>query len=439
MAKHKSWFGIACMAFAGLAFSLTACDNDSVSNHAVVVPSGDSDEEDTASADDYLSELHIYGDIPCNAENEGLVSGGYIGFNPKFASHGYYKCQNGTWVGVSSSVTCDTAGVPVGGLCRTIEKSESFGSYTSVYVYEGDGAWRHIADIKSGLILGVYSSEMTKECFEKNKWEKEKLVYGVDPDVLTLYFTCIDNEWTPSINDVDYYCTTEQAAIGDTCSFTVGDSTRHYMFMNEERYWGDTVLGSKWVESIADPELGYCPQTRAERRYAQKDGKNYYCEEGGWLETSLVPRQNTDSRKEGLTDEEYDVLDLPKEAKVGDRAGGLLESCSYDEEMALGGTDEWRYETYDYCMPKKYYRYRDNGTWTLETEADLIMNNAIPCTAGTEGVEYTLLPRPREPGRIFKRTRVQCDPITDPNSIIKEQCYCADDLVEYIFGRSEKK
>ena len=130
---------------------------------------------------------------------------------------------------------------------------------------------------------------------------------------------------------------------------------------------------------------------------------------------------------------------MPKEAEVGDRVGGLLEYCFVDVELDLGGPDEWRYETYDFCMPQNYYRYRDNGTWTLETEDDLKMNNAIPCTAGTEGVEYTLLPRPREPGRIFKRTRVHCDPITDPNSIIKEQCYCADDLVEYIFGRYEKK
>ena len=211
MVKCKSWFGIACIAVAiGLAFSLTACDNDSGTDSG-----RDSDGEDTASADDYLSELHIYGDIPCNAENEGLVSGGYIGFNPKFASHGYYKCQNGTWVGVSSSVTCDTAGVPVGGLCRTIEKSESFGSYTSVYVYEGDGAWRHIADINSDLILGDFSSEMTKECSEKNKWEKEKLVYGVDPDVLTLYFTCADSGWT-LIDEVEYNNTTEQTTDGDT-------------------------------------------------------------------------------------------------------------------------------------------------------------------------------------------------------------------------------
>lgn len=492
MAKYKSWFRIACIAVAiGLVFSLTACDNDSVSNHAVVVPSGDSDEEDSFSAADYLLELkekvacgdslltdgvytsryeygeshswesfyykcennewsivskesipdsvevlnwqhyysleqweqlklkgekdrekemeivHIYDDTPCNAENEGLVLGGYRGPNSKYGYHGYFKCQNGTWEGVPSSVTCDTAGVPVGALCSTYEKINFvYPAYTSVYVYEGDGAWRHIADINSDLILGDFSSEMTKECSEKNKWEKEKLVYGVDPDVLTLYFTCIDNEWTPSINEVDYYCTTEQAAIGDTCSFVDSDSLRYYVFMLEGDQGG-------WIEATYDPELGYCPLNYIEETwYAKKGEEYYYCDYGEWKVANLVPRQYTDPRKEGLTDEEYDILDLPKEASVGDREGGLLEDCYSNDE-------------YDYCMPKNYYQYRDNGTWTKEKSweraTDPRFQSAPVCTAEREGVETVIPPAPNEPGRIYR-----C--VSGYNVI-----------VEYIFGRYEKK
>jgi hypothetical protein len=35
-----------------------------------------------------------------------------------------------------------------------------------------------------------------------------------------------------------------------------------------------------------------------------------------------------------LTDEEYDILDLPKDASVGDRASGLLEICYNHPDIA---------------------------------------------------------------------------------------------------------
>ena len=400
----------------------------------------------------------------CNAENEGLLdSAVHEAENPKYGVgyKNYYRCEEGSWIIYDSvyedackasnsdedgsNIVCDTAGVSVGAICtkpscyrtRTTMGCTSMCFGNDTYLYMGDGVWTALAHTDDyGNRSSSFDSSLaqwTKECTAKNEGKTEKHVYGIAPDVFELYYKCVDGEWT-DMSETDYYCTTEKTDIGDTCSFTVGDSTRHYMFMNEERYWGDTVLGSKWVESIADPELGYCPQTRAERRYAQKDGKNYYCEEGGWLETSLVPRQNTDSRKEGLTDEEYDVLDLPKDAKVGDRAGGLLESCSYDVEMDLGGPDEWRYETYDFCMPKNYYRYREDGTWTLEKVEELEndeRNGAPECTPESEGVEYSYLPKSRDPGRNYKRISVECKNIRN--------CYCDDELVEYVFGRSEKK
>ena len=244
------------------------------------------------------------------------------------------------------------------------------------------------------------------------------------------------------MSETDYYCTTEKTDVGDTCTVTVGDSTRHYMFMNVGHYWEDSYLENSWLESTVDPVLGYCPlaRTETEWRYAQKDEKYYYCDEGKWLEASLVPHQYTDPRKEGLTDEEYDVLDLPKEASVGDRAGGLLEKCFYNSEMPLGGPEEWRYETYDYCLSKNYYRYRKNGSWTLETEAEQETNasRTPECTPGSEGVEYSYLPDSRHPGENNKRIAVWRDTIMT-DGITEEVFYCEDELVEYIFSQSRKK
>ena len=227
----------------------------------------------------------------------------------------------------------------------------------------------------------------------------------------------------------NYYCPQEGASVGDTCSFSVTGGAKVLCVYEEER----------WEEIRYDEKFGYCMVNTRSDWYRELDGVYYRCEYGDWVPVTLVPHQYTDPRKEGLTDEEYDVLDLPKDASVGDRIGGLLEDCYNDEEMPLDGTGGEYYEVYDYCMPKKYYRYREDGSWTLETENDLKNNSAYACVAGTEGVEYIMLPRPREPGIIFKRTSVECDPVVEPNSIIEEECYCSDALVEYVFGRYEKK
>jgi len=195
------------------------------------------------------------------------------------------------------------------------------------------------------------------------------------------------------------------------------------------------------MKSIVDSVLGYCPQARTEWKYAQKDEKYYYCDEGKWLEAGFVPHQYTDSRKEGLTDEEYDVLDLPKEASVGDRAGGLLENCFDNKKLELGGPDEWRSETYDYCLSQNYYRYRKDGSWTLETEEDLINDkhdSAPDCTPESEGAEYSYLPSSQFPGKNYKRIAVRRNTITATDGSTKDVFYCDDELVEYVFGRSEK-
>ena len=76
-----------------------------------------------------------------------------------------------------------------------------------------------------------------------------------------------------------------------------------------------------WKRIDFDPVLGYCPLI-ALQKYGVKDGKLYSCGDGRWTERNMIPRQYIDSRKEGLTDDEFDVLDLPKDASVGDRMGG---------------------------------------------------------------------------------------------------------------------
>ena len=112
MAKYKSWFRIACIAVAiGLVFSLTACDNDSVSNHAVVVPSGDSDEEDSFSAADYLLELKEK--VACG--DSLLTDGVYTSRYEYGESHSwesfYYKCENNEWSIVSKESIPDSVEV----------------------------------------------------------------------------------------------------------------------------------------------------------------------------------------------------------------------------------------------------------------------------------------------------------------------------------------
>jgi hypothetical protein len=360
----------------------------------------------------------------------------------------YYKCENGSWGAGDLSAICDTAGVPVGAFCRKKDNVGFFNQlpWTGVYVYEGEGAWMQLLLYRADGDTSV-SEDIPKkfeDCSAKNRWDKEKIVYGVGSDTIALYYMCVNGGWK-KINEVGYHCTTESTDVGDTCSFASGDSTLHFLFMYMDYYRGKSYYNNIWVESSVDPEFGYCPQAYTdptEQTYVQKDGKFYYCYFGKWVTAGFIPHQETDPRKEGLTDEEYDVLDLPKEASVGDRVGGLLENCFDNVRVDLGGPDEWHSETYDYCLSKNYYRYRENGTWTLETEEekDSVKYRWPPeCTPESEGMEYRYLPQSRDPGKIYKRIAVRRNTITATDGSTKDVFYCDDELVEYVFGRSEKK
>ena len=172
-----------------------------------------------------------------------------------------------------------------------------------------------------------------------------------------------------------------------------------------------------WLRSNVDPEFGYCPSKDYEPFLYKKRGDEYYtCVYGEWKPAHLVPRQYTDPRKEGLTDEEYDVqytdprkegltdeeydvLDLPSEASVGDRVGGLLENCFNDEPSAS------YYGTY-FCLSQNYYLYGEDSTWTLETEEYEKYPPKPECTPESEGAEWRSKSDSYEPGSIFKRKKV---------------------------------
>ena len=231
----------------------------------------------------------------CNADNEGLVDSSWIG-NPKYGRMMYYKCENGSWGAVDLSAACDTAGVPVGAICR---KKGDVGFFqlpwTGVYVYEGEGAWMQLLLYRGDGDISV-SEDIPKkfeDCSAKNRWDKEKIVYGVGSDTIALYYMCVNGGWK-NIDEVGYHCTTESTDVGDTCSFASGDSTLHFLFMYVNDYRGKSYYNNIWVESSVDPEFGYCPQAYTEPTYIQKDGKFYYCDFGKWTMADFIPLQETD-------------------------------------------------------------------------------------------------------------------------------------------------
>ena len=184
------------------------------------------------------------------------------------------------------------------------------------------------------------------------------------------------------------------------------------------------------MESTYDPKLGYCPKYGVpyEKIYREVDGAYYRCGEGEWSKVSFMPKQLTDPRKEGLTDEEYDVLDLPKEATVGDIAGGLMENCWFNEQLELDEYGNVLGPTYDFCISRHYYRFQEDGSWKLMTKEDVdSLNRANEynslCSSRNEGEEILVFP----------------NYIGDfPSATYK--CVSGDwKLVEYHFRRYKKK
>ena len=399
--KNKCLLKAACALAFGLTLALTACDDGDKamaqlddSSAETPSPATNEDEsspsEESASEDDSLPTadnkdmFQKNGFKECNAKNEGIVDSIVVPDGPVELKH-YYKCEQGSWVNDDVGFTCGTTDVQVGQPCLYTIYYRRTGSIATAYIYTSDGIWEPAEDI-----LG--------EC--NNEYKDYSWVVGSDTIVRS--YRCIYGYWFDGdARTVEENCAKEKPTDGDTCSYESDDGKMEYYYFVEQ--YG-------WQESTYDSKFGYCPHFFDPERtiYAKSDDEKYfYCDGREWLEAGLVPHQYTDSRKEGLTDEEYDVLDLPKDAKVGDRAGGLLEDCWYNAYLEFGDSvgDE-----YDYCLPRNYYRYRENGSWTSETKDDIEKDSRFEdfeCSEENEGREVEVLPTSEDaypPGEIYKCT-----------------------------------
>ena len=204
---------------------------------------------------------------------------------------------------------------------------------------------------------------------------------------------------------------------------------------------------NSWLKFETNSELGPCPTLCPPNSVFSKSGENVYeCYSGEWsLAGNMVPQQYLDPRKDGLTEDEYDILDLPQDALVGDRAAGLLEDCFSKEKFTLfvcdseAANDDYdmahncsNYEYYDYCEPRNYYRYRENGLWTLETVEDRYYDDHFKqpqCTDEKKDSVFVIPPEPGKPGKVYK-----C--IWTPN--VRNRFPALNYVSGYIFHKAEK-
>ena len=189
-----------------------------------------------------------------------------------------------------------------------------------------------------------------------------------------------DRELTEA--DVKCSVTKPYPVDGDECSYKTDDGDLRSV----------VYAGNRWREFNADSTINLCSESYNSHKLYKKSGADYYyCAWGKWFLAVMVPQQFTDPRKEGLSDEEYDVLDLPKNASMGDRAEGTLERCVNGVTLVYDTLLNWVTKTSAYCVAENHYRYRSNGTWTLETDEDLQNDSRfqeIECTEGNLGTVY---------------------------------------------------
>ena len=300
---------------------------------------------------------------------------------------------------LSDLQSCDTTGASVGSICKTRDGD---------FVYAGDGEWRD------------YDRTVTKikvECSAENDGTMQFVnpSENSDDEILSRLFICKDGAWLPEIKQayeldkIKFKCSAVKPhpVDGDECSYKDDDGyLRNFMYVHDA-----------WWESKVDSTFGMCPTNAINSRLYKKSGADYYyCAWGKWFLAVMVPQQFTDPRKEGLSDEEYDVLDLPKNASVGDRAEGALERCVNGVTLMLrnGIYGYGTAKTSAYCVAENHYRYRSNGTWTLETDEDLQNDSRfqeIECTEGNLGAEYEL-----GDGKIYRCENVRTTDFCNKNT-----------------------
>ena len=313
---------------------------------------------------------------------------------------------------------CDDEGLTVGSICVKEVPNPvcryritcGTGTILKEFVYMGDGVFEDFYAIADKTV-----------CTPGNEGAKQELTYGDESYKKTQYYRCTCHwpshdapayDWF-EIDEVAYNC--DEKPAGEICSFESPEGTQNYLSVYNP--YTDMEV---WEKFEPNSELGPCPTEYALDRLFSKSGENVYkCYSGEWtLAEGLVPQQYLDPRKDNLTDEEYDVLELPQNASVGDRAAGLLEDCVYNKEFSyfpctseqsdypLAYTSHCcMYKRYDDCEPRNYYRYRENGLWTLETDEDRLNDSRFQqpeCTEENKDSVFEIPPQPGEPGKVYK-------------------------------------
>ena len=303
---------------------------------------------------------------------------------------------------------CDDEGLTVGSICVKREvlpgcRKPGCALISHEYVYMGDG------------ILEDFDAIANKTaCTAENEGAKQKLTYGDVSYRNTRYYICrvfgngqdySTSQWE-KVDEVAYNC--DEKPAGEICSFESSEGMQNYLSV-----YKPSERKNSWLKFETNSELGPCPNEYTFGRLFSKSGENVYkCDLGEWaLAEGLVPQQYLDPRKDNLTDEEYDVLGLPQNASVGDRAAGLLEDCTFKKDFLYFtcGSENAnpcpKHVYYDDCEPRNYYRYRENGLWTLETDEDRLNDSRFQqpeCTEENKDSVFEIPPQPGEPGKVYK-------------------------------------
>ena len=361
---------------------------------------------------------------------------------------------------VSKPRDCDAKELTVGSVCVRKERDPVCGFKASCgdgiieneYVYMGDGVFDTFYDIAHKA-----------PCTAENENSKQKLTYGDEFFQKSEYYMCLGGfsedkamkhpdedpmvyEWF-QIKEAEYYCAVKYsdseivsaAPAGDVCSFETLEGKQNYLSVYNPNTDVEKMV---WEKFEPKSELGPCPTEYFFNRLFSKSGEKVYkCYLGEWvLAEGMMPQQYLDPRKDNLTDEEYDVLELPQNASVGDRAAGLLEDCVYHKEFSyfLCNSEQadsyisncWMHKRYDDCEPRNYYRYRENGSWTLETDEDRLNDSRFQlpdCSEEYRDSTFEVPPRPGKPGEVYRCLWL-------PNVLGGGN----DKLADYVFHRAEK-
>ena len=433
MKKFSCYFVIQAIVSAAMSFALIACgdDSSSASNDDTPVSSSEKDETLSSSSEKSLEGRWTEYEIGfCNDYNPNPEIGDACEVARTTGSGRFqhttlecYRYEEDGWSYVNRPSAYGLSDRPCKELVAFTAKCspekegyrDSLVDGWHVSTYEcTEGAWKILS----------YVDSVNYYCNENGDGEKCLLIRDGKKSYYKNIGDASNTAWLLT-DSISYYC-----AGRDTCSFEEDSVTKYYRLYLDGYYQWEHYASSK-------PGLGLCTQDSVMEKAVQKDGENYYCYKNTW--TLLPPRQYTDPRKEGLTDAEYDVLDLPKDAKVGDRAEGLLEECWYGKELSvikprenymfMAAYDSYLNEAYDYCLPVNYYRYSEDGSWTLETEDELFEAvydaEEVPCSSETIGTTYVSVPYRDNPRKIM-----QC---------INNSGVYSYEVIEYIFDRPEKK